>query len=144
MLAQNITRPREQLRVLRAQMADAVEKLISAMDHIDGDPDLELTGDENEPSLATMDGRNHAIDFTGDTDDREVECDDEGNDSDTELNGDEGDFSGADDDGPSYFYQRQNDRHATRVTDIRDFITDGRGNAFFTLDGVPMQGGPLR
>ncbi|ESQ74953.1 hypothetical protein ABENE_23625 [Asticcacaulis benevestitus DSM 16100 = ATCC BAA-896] len=73
MLAQNITRPREQLRVLRAQMADAVEKLISAMDHIDGDPDLEL-----EPDLEIT------------CEDEGAQCDDEGHDGDTELNGDEG------------------------------------------------------
>lgn len=98
MSAQIITHPREQLRQLREMMADAVERLIAAMDEIDGDPDIELSGDENEPSLATMDGRNHIIDFTGDTDEREVECDDEGHDSDTELNGDEGDNNADDED----------------------------------------------
>ena len=98
MSAQIITHPREQLRQLRAKMADAVERLIAAMDEIDGDPDIEPSGDENETSLATMDGRNHVIDFAGDTDDREVECEDEGHDSDTELNGDEGDNNADDED----------------------------------------------
>lgn len=41
---------REQLRLLREQLAEAAQKLIDAMDEIDGDPDFEDDGNlEEEP-----------------------------------------------------------------------------------------------
>lgn len=95
------THPREQLRQLRNRMAQAVEILIAAMDAIDGDPDMEPSLGSVGAEIVYFDQRKWA---QGVTDDREVECedegaqcDDEGHDSDTEPNGDEDDYSPCED-----------------------------------------------
>ncbi len=87
----------EQSPALRVKLEEAVERLIAALDALDGDADLEDTGDA-EPSLGSLEhlGR-YAQDHwaTGATDDREevcedegAQCDDEGCDPDREDGGD--------------------------------------------------------
>lgn len=161
-----ITHPREQLRQLREKLAEAAQRIIDALDYLDGDSDLEAVGDENEPSLATMDGRNHIIDFAGDTDDREDEHDGreeflEGEDNedrepdefhecgDTPFSMNQEGTNWAYGDRRATYIQPAVDRRALsaattgRAADIQHFETDGKGNATFTLDGVPRQRGAL-
>jgi len=63
---------------LRAKLESVIDRLIVALDGIDGDPDLELGGDD-EPSLSGV-----TFSSTGGSDDREDGCDDEGFDCDRE------------------------------------------------------------
>jgi hypothetical protein len=63
---------------LRAKLERVIDRLIVALDHIDGDPDLEPSGDD-EPSLSGV-----TFATTGGSDDREDGCDDEGFDCDLE------------------------------------------------------------
>ncbi len=78
---------------LRCQLASLVERLIAAMDAIDGDPDFEDTGD-NEPSLAHPEVPSWECQFYSfnwlpigpvEMTDLEEADEDEGHDSDTEL-----------------------------------------------------------
>ncbi len=89
-----VTHPREQLRQMRAKIAEAAQRLIDLLDQIDGDPDF-------EPSLGSVGASNPhwmpgAPWAQGANDDREevsedegAQCDDEGFDSDSELNADD-------------------------------------------------------
>lgn len=65
--------PREQLRRLRARMAEAVERLLEVIDAIDGDPDMEPSlGSVYQPSIWYPD-----VPWAqGVTDDREADGDD--------------------------------------------------------------------
>src|SRR5690242_6077561 len=65
------------LRRLRQEAQDEIDRLIALIDRIDGDPDLEATGDD-EPSLGWLEaGARYGL-HKGGTDDREDECEDEG------------------------------------------------------------------
>ncbi|MBX9614908.1 MAG: hypothetical protein K2X25_04895 [Caulobacteraceae bacterium] len=75
---------------LRAKLETVIDRLIVALDGIDGDPDLEPGGDDepdsdrepasdDEPSLSGV-----TFATTGGSDDREDGCDDEGFDCDRE------------------------------------------------------------
>jgi len=71
-----VTHPREQLRQLRAKVAEAAQRLIDILDWIDGDPDY-------EPSLGSVGTSNPhwmpvAVWAQGANDDREQVCEDEG------------------------------------------------------------------
>ncbi|MCX5513737.1 hypothetical protein C3941_13665 [Kaistia algarum] len=61
------------LATLRREAEAEMDRLISLLDEIDGDPDLEANGDESEPSLGWCPSGGH-----GDTEDREEDCEDEG------------------------------------------------------------------
>lgn len=63
---------------LRAKLESVIDRLIVALDGIDGDPDVEPASDD-EPSLSGV-----TFATTGGSDDREDGCDDEGFDCDRE------------------------------------------------------------
>ena len=92
-----VMHPREQLRQMRAKIAEAAQRLIDLLDQIDGDPDLEDGGD-SEPSLGSL-AQIHQGNWSasawgsdiGATDDLEEQCDDDGIDTDSEPNADDQD-----------------------------------------------------
>lgn len=79
---------------LRARIEAAIERLVALLDAIDGDPDLELMGDD-EPSLGWTfrhDGVSTVVtDIYGD--DRELEEENDEDGGDAEWSGDELDYS---------------------------------------------------
>ncbi|MBX9574546.1 MAG: hypothetical protein K2X07_02790 [Caulobacteraceae bacterium] len=73
---------------LHRRLSLLVDRLITILDGLDGDPDLE-DGADDEPSLSAAIpgvGWEHSQDrwLQGPDDDREVQCEDEGHDSDRE------------------------------------------------------------
>lgn len=103
-----VTHPAEQRRLLRRKLEQAANKLcgvldrlIAEMDALDGDADFEPSLGSVGAPVSYYSGGEWA---QGVTDDREMECedegaqcDDEGHDSDTEPNGDEDDCSRSED-----------------------------------------------
>lgn len=91
----------------------ALELLLTALDELDGDENLE-EGADREPSLGWPMGHGLSqLDPRIAQDDREQDNADDEDNGDTEPNGDEGDYSGTEDD-PLFGYKTSPDRDAGR------------------------------
>ncbi|MBX9452040.1 MAG: hypothetical protein KL801_09395 [Mesorhizobium sp.] len=93
-------------RRLRTAVETEIERLISLLDTMDGDPDIEANGDEEdghaddlEPSLG---GGGYWTDAGQMYDLEQDTSDDEPNGDELDYNGDEGDYDGGEGDAPGF------------------------------------------
>lgn len=135
---------REQLRLLRAQLAEAAQKLIDAIDDIDGDPDYEDDGSlEEEP-----DREPDYISDNGECGDAPFALNQEGTNwayGDDRPNA-ETNMRPAEAGTPLHILEKlRNDleRIAGKKSEVTNFQWDGNGTASFMKDGERWMGGRL-